>query len=69
MGMDPISQLEVYEVTIQISGKANVAAFNAFQDQLRLFIANATTIQADSPYSTAKLQVRVARQAVRPAVQ
>jgi hypothetical protein len=72
MGMDPIGQLEVHEVTIQVSGidKVNVAAFNQFQDQLRAFIATASNIVANQPNTPPeKLQVRVVRQQVRSTAQ
>jgi hypothetical protein len=72
MGMDPIGQLEVHEVTIQVSGidKVNVAAFNQFQDQLRAFITTASNIVANQPNTPPeKLQVRVVRQLVRPTAQ
>jgi len=72
MGMDPIGQLEVHEVTIQVSGidKVNVAAFNQFQDELRVFIATASNIVANQPnIPPEKLQVRVVRQQVRSTAQ
>ena len=71
MGMDPISQTEVHEVTIQVSGEVTVKAFNEFQDKLRAFIAGASGIFATEPVQdpAKKLQVRVVRQAVRPTTQ
>jgi hypothetical protein len=72
MGMDPIGQLEVHEVTIQVSGidKVNVAAFNQFQAALQAFIATASNIVANQPNTPPELlQVRVVRQQVRPTAQ
>lgn len=70
MGMDPVSQVEVFEVTIQISGKTAVAGFDDFQALLRTFIADASNIIADATVNPpATLNVRVVRQAVRPSAQ
>lgn len=68
MGMDPVNQFEAHEVTIQLSGQVTVQAFNLFQDKLRAFIADSSTIVVN-PQTNAKLQVRVVRQAVRPTTQ
>jgi hypothetical protein len=71
MGMDPISQNEVHEVTIQVSGEVTVKAFNEFQKKLREFIADASGIFATEPVQDPekKLQLRVVRQAVRLTIQ
>jgi hypothetical protein len=63
--MDPVSELEVHEVTIQLSGQVNVQAFNAFQTLLRTFISDSNAIWADQPANTRRVQARVVRQAVR----
>lgn len=66
MGADPVDQLEVHEVTVQLAGEVGVAAFDQYKAKLDTFIKAASAIQ-DASHGNRKLKVRVVREAVRSA--
>ncbi len=68
MGMDPVLDGEVYEVTITLEGKVKQAAFDAFKAALEQAIATARQ-QTDPPgggAGAAKIKIRQTRAVVRP---
>ena len=42
MGMDPVSENETYEITIQLEGPVNRADYKKFRDELKTFLDNVT---------------------------
>ena len=67
MGMDPVLDNEVYEVTITLEGKVKQAAFDAFKTAVDAAVA-AVRLQTDPPNSThdKKIKIRQTRAVVRP---
>jgi hypothetical protein len=69
MGMDPVQQTEVYEVTVQLEGPVGETAFDDFQKAVTTFIHQARKIQdkdhLDANGHPQKLSVREVRSGVR----
>jgi hypothetical protein len=67
MGMDPVLDGEVYEVTITLEGKIKQQAFDAFKAALDAAVA-AARLQTDPPGSgpDKKIKIRQTRAVVRP---
>ena len=68
MGMDPLLDGEVYEVTITLEGKVRQAAFDAFKAALDAALAAARN-QTDPPGGgggAPKIKIRQTRAVVRP---
>jgi hypothetical protein len=67
MGMDPVQEGEVYEVTITLEGKIRQAAFDAFRTAIDNAVAAARQ-QTDPPGGggNPKIKIRQTRAVVRP---
>jgi hypothetical protein len=68
MGMDPVQDGEVYEVTITLEGKIKQAAFDAFKAAIDAAVAAARQ-QTDPPGGgggAPKIKIRQTRAVVRP---
>jgi hypothetical protein len=68
MGMDPVLDGEVYEVTITLEGKIKQAAFDAFKAAVDAAVA-AARLQTDPPGGgggSPKIKIRQTRAVVRP---
>ena len=68
MGMDPVLDGEVYEVTITLEGKIKLAAFDAFNAGGDAAVA-AARLQTDPPGGgggSPKIKIRQTRAVVRP---
>ncbi|MBI1735643.1 MAG: hypothetical protein HYR51_10745 [Candidatus Rokubacteria bacterium] len=68
MGMDPVQQSELYEVTVQIEGPVSVQAYAAFRAAVDTFLTTARTL-TDPPGGAAgskKIKVRESKAGVRP---
>lgn len=65
MGMDPVKQDEVYEVTVQLEGPVGEKALEDYEKELNDFVKKARLIQ-DAGHSNNKLKARKGRSGVRP---
>lgn len=70
MGMDPVQQGEVYEVTITIEGPVSKAAFNEFLTEINAAVDKARLKtdppMANPPPNQPRVKVRQTRAVVRP---
>jgi len=65
MGMDPVLDGEVYEVTITLEGKVKQLAFDAFKAAVDAAVA-AARLHEDPPTGGPKIKIRQTRAVVRP---
>jgi hypothetical protein len=70
MGMDPVQQDEVWEVTVQLDGHVTAKAFKEYRRELMAFIDKLNTIVVDNTTRPPTLlQARELREGVRTKAQ
>jgi hypothetical protein len=70
MGMDPVQQGEMWEVTVQLDGKVTAKAFKEYRKELMAFIDKLNAIVVDhTTKPPTLLQARESRESVRAKAQ